>query len=268
MFKRTLVFVRNVTKNGLLVSVAVVSPAAEKKDVSFAIPKEEEKEQTGWDRLRLMYTKDEFGNLSPEMSAVLQTSFLSLFVGFVYGGFKASKEAYLDFIERNQATIYENVFDAKRKLQNHVTVNFGRGAFHWGWRLAVFCGSFQLFLTTIATYRGQASVMDYVASGLIAGSLYKFQHGPRGMIVGGTVGSVLGLFAGSLSQFLLSYCDSSFDELIEWQNKLHNLRDEQFKEGLVKYHEDQVQETVPLLKHHEVLHQGDSTNVSDKKEVK
>ena len=55
----------------------------------------------------------EFGNFSPEMSAVIQTSFLSLFAGCVYGGFKASKAAYLDFLERNQATIYDNMFDAK-----------------------------------------------------------------------------------------------------------------------------------------------------------
>lgn len=55
----------------------------------------------------------EFGYYSPEINAVMQTAFVSLFAGVIYGGIKASKDAYVDFIERNQATIYENIFDAK-----------------------------------------------------------------------------------------------------------------------------------------------------------
>lgn len=57
MLKKTLVFVRNVTKNGLLLSVAIVAPVAEKEnDLSFTAPKEEKRQLTGWDRVRLMYS--------------------------------------------------------------------------------------------------------------------------------------------------------------------------------------------------------------------
>lgn len=260
---------RNIAKNRVvLCSAAVISPSVvNKDDISFELPKEETKEQTGWDRLWLMYTKDEFDNVSPEISAVLQTSFMSLFVGAVYGGFKASRQAYEDFIERNQATVYENMFDAKRRLQNHVTINFGRGAFHFGWRLALFCGSFQLLLTSIATYRGNTSVMDYVASGMIAGSVYRVQLGPRGIIVGGVVGSILGLFAGSLSQFLLSFYDSSYEEVVVWQNKIRDIREDEFKKGLKAHREKDIKDTLPLLQHHEQL-VSSSTHGGDKKEVK
>lgn len=260
---------RNIAKNRLvLCSAAVITPTVgNKDDISFEPLQEEKKEHTGWDRLRLMYTKDEFGNISQQMSAVLQTSFMSLFAGAAYGGFKASKQAYEDFIERNQATVYENMLDAKRRLQNHVTINFGRGAFHWGWRLALFCGSFQLLLTSIATYRGNTSVMDYVASGMIAGSVFRAQLGPRGIIVGGTVGSILGLLAGSLSQLLLSFYDSSFEDVIVWQNKLSNIKEEEFSKGLKKHRERDFKGTVPLLRHHEQL-VSESTHGDDKKEVK
>jgi complex I assembly factor TIMMDC1 len=65
-----------------------------------------------------------------------------LFVGVVYGGFLGSRKAYFDFMDRNQATAFANHFEAKRKLQDSVTVNFGRNAFKFGWRLALFTTSY------------------------------------------------------------------------------------------------------------------------------
>lgn len=43
---------------------------------------------------------------------------------------------------------------------SQVTVGFGRGAFMWGWRLGLFCSTFMLFTTSIATYRGKSSVVE------------------------------------------------------------------------------------------------------------
>lgn len=60
MLERTLVLIRNITKNGLLVcSVAVVSENVHKnEDIRFDPPKEEKEKQTGWNRLRIMYSRE------------------------------------------------------------------------------------------------------------------------------------------------------------------------------------------------------------------
>lgn len=98
--------------------------------------------------------------MSPELNAMYQAGFLGAFVGefpllfdsspnslphlsgSVYGGFLGSRKAYFDFLDRNQATAFESHLDAKRKLQDAVTVNFAKNAFRFGWRLALFTTSY------------------------------------------------------------------------------------------------------------------------------
>jgi hypothetical protein len=55
----------------------------------------------------------EFGNISPELNAVLQAGFMGMFIGACYGGFVNSKVAYTDFMERNEATVFKSHFEAK-----------------------------------------------------------------------------------------------------------------------------------------------------------
>ena len=47
------------------------------------------------------------------MNNVLQTGAMSMFVGAIYGGFIQSRVAYMDFIKNNQATSFQNHWDAK-----------------------------------------------------------------------------------------------------------------------------------------------------------
>lgn len=62
--------------------------------------------------------------------------------GAVYGGVLGSRKSYMDFMERNQATAFENHLDAKRKLQDQVTTGFAKNAFRFGWRLGLFTTSY------------------------------------------------------------------------------------------------------------------------------
>ena len=48
----------------------------------------------------------------------------------------------MDFMERNQATAFASHLDAKRKLQDQVTMGFAKNAFRFGWRLALFTFSY------------------------------------------------------------------------------------------------------------------------------
>lgn len=55
----------------------------------------------------------EFGSMSSELNAVYQAGFLGLFAGAVYGGFNYSRNAYFQFMDKNQATAFKSHLDAK-----------------------------------------------------------------------------------------------------------------------------------------------------------
>ncbi|GFG34337.1 hypothetical protein Cfor_08958 [Coptotermes formosanus] len=168
--------------------------------------------ETGWERLYLMYSLDEFGNVSPELNAACQAGFTGMFVGACYGGIVNSKIAYTDFMERNDATVFKSHLEAKKKLQDQVTIAFGKGAFRWGWRLGLFTGSYVLLTTSVSVYRGYSSILEYVAAGCITGALYKFNMGLAGMAVGGGLGGVLGGIAGLVSLTILKLSGMSMEE--------------------------------------------------------
>ncbi|XP_063922274.1 RPII140-upstream gene protein isoform X1 [Zophobas morio] len=173
--------------------------------------------ETGWERVQRMFQVDEFGELSKEVVTVMHVGAMSLFVGALYGGVIHSRVAYMNFIKNNQATAFNDHLEAKKRLQDAVTKSFGKGAWKWAWRLSLFCSTFVGVSTTISVYRGKTGILDYVAAGLVSGSLYKLNSGPRGMIVGGGLGSVLGLMAGSVTLGILSLTGMTMEEARYWQ---------------------------------------------------
>lgn len=201
--------------------------------------------ETGWERLYLMYSSDEFGNLSPELNAACQAGFTGLFVGACYGGIINSKTAYTNFMERNDATVFKSHMEAKKKLQDQVTVAFGKGAFRWGWRLGLFTGTYVLLTTSISVYRGYSSILEYAAAGCITGALYKFNMGLAGMAVGGGLGGVLGGIAGLVSLSILKLSGMSMEEVRYWQYQWKEDRNRRFFRG-VKDDENNT-----LLAHHD-----------------
>lgn len=67
--------------------------------------------------------------MSPELNSIYQAGFLGFLSGALYGGFIHSRNAYEGFMEKNQATAFKSHLDAKKKLQDQVTINFAKGAF-------------------------------------------------------------------------------------------------------------------------------------------
>lgn len=51
--------------------------------------------------------------MSPELNAAIQSGIMGIFIGACYGGIINSKNAYTDFIERNEATVFKNHLEAK-----------------------------------------------------------------------------------------------------------------------------------------------------------
>ncbi|XP_014258555.1 RPII140-upstream gene protein isoform X2 [Cimex lectularius] len=203
----------------------------------------------GWARVKNVFTKDEFGNLSPEMVTILQTAFLSAFFGAFYGGFTHSREAYLRFIERNDATKFVDHFEAKKKLQDTVTMGFAKGAMKWGWRIASFSSIYMTSVTLFSAYRGEMKLLDFVTAGILAGGLYRANHGFRGVMVGSCIGTFLGLFAGSLSVAMLKLSGTNYDDIYAWNYENINIRNRKFAERLkTKF---QGEENTKLLEEHD-----------------
>lgn len=108
------------------------------------------------------------------MSSIYQAGCMGLLVGFIYGGFMGSSKAYMDFMERNQATAFETHHIAKKTLQDSVTVNFVKKGWKLGWRLSVFATMYMGTCTVISVYRNKYSITDYIAAGAVTGAVYKW----------------------------------------------------------------------------------------------
>lgn len=194
----------------------------------------EDLKSTGWDRVKAMYTKTELDEVSIELHNVAQTTMSGLFVGAFLGGFAKSRDAYLTFMENNQATIFNSTFEAKKKMQDYITVSFARGAYHWGWRLGIFTGTFSLISTTLSVYRDESSIADYVTGGIITGAIYKANLGPAAMLVGAGLGGALSLFGGILIFSILKLTGLTMQDIRKSLYKIREARQDQMNQAIDK----------------------------------
>ncbi|KAH8417646.1 hypothetical protein KR222_003496 [Zaprionus bogoriensis] len=200
-------------------------------------------EETGAERLKQMFTIDEFGSISSELNSVYQAGFLGFLIGGIYGGVTQSRVSYINFMENNQATAFKSHLEAKKKMQDQFTVNFAKGGFKWGWRVGLFTTSYFGIITGISVYRGKSSIYEYLAAGSITGGLYKLNLGLRGMAAGGIIGAFLGGIAGVASLLLMKASGTSMEEVRYWQYKWRLDRDENVQSAI----KSQVRKEEPEL---------------------
>ncbi|EDW14963.1 RPII140-upstream gene protein [Drosophila mojavensis] len=189
-------------------------------------------DETGMERLKQMFTVDEFGSISSELNSIYQVGFFGFLVGAIYGGVTQSRVSYMNFMENNQATAFKSHFDAKKKLQDQFTVNFAKGGFKWGWRVGLFTTSYFGIITGISVYRGKSSIYEYLAAGSITGALYKLNLGLRGMAAGGIIGGFMGGVAGVASLLLMKASGTTMEEVRYWQYKWRVQRDDDIHQAL------------------------------------
>ncbi|KAH8375856.1 RPII140-upstream gene protein [Drosophila serrata] len=199
-------------------------------------------EETGLERLKHMFSIDEFGSISSELNSIYQAGFLGFLIGAIYGGVTQSRTGYMNFMENNQATAFKSHFDAKKKLQDQFTVNFAKGGFKWGWRVGLFTTSYFGIITCISVYRGKSSIYEYLAAGSLTGSLYKMNLGLRGMAAGGIIGGFLGGVAGVTSLLLMKASGTSMEEVRYWQYKWRLERDDNIQQAFKKMTEGEEPE--------------------------
>lgn len=189
-------------------------------------------------RVHKMFQIDDFGEPSAELHSVVQATTYAGFIGACIGGFVRSRTAYMNFIETNEATIFKSIKDAKKKLQDHVTIAFGKGAFQWGWRMAFFTGTFCLVSTVISVYQGETGLIEYIAAGALTGALYKLNLGLAATLVGGGLGAILGMCGGLLTLAILKLTGFSLEDIRNTMYKFRQIRNDSFSQ----YKEDNATE--------------------------
>ncbi|KAB0794775.1 hypothetical protein PPYR_11614 [Photinus pyralis] len=198
--------------------------------------------ESGWERVKSLFEKDDFGRITPELQSIINVGCASCFLGMLYGGITNTRETYIDFVKNNQATSFKSHLEAKKTLQDRMTLSFAKGAFKWGWRLTVFSSTYIVVSTLYSTYRGKNGILEHTAAGTVAGSLYKFKLGPPAMLVGGLVGGALGSVAGVATNVLLKLSGMTMQEVRYWNYKWLKKRSDKYNEEFKKHIEkDQIE---------------------------
>lgn len=88
----------------------------------------------------LFYSGD---GLTKELQSIINVTISSTVVGIILGGSQSTKHTVNNFISSNEATRFTSHFDAKRHLQQIVSVNFIKQGGKLGGKLGLFCFLFR-----------------------------------------------------------------------------------------------------------------------------
>ncbi|XP_014665551.1 PREDICTED: RPII140-upstream gene protein-like isoform X2 [Priapulus caudatus] len=194
-------------------------------------------EETGLDRVKKIFSKDEFEEYSIELEWVKDVVTGTLIFGMVMGASIEFRNAKERFIQRHAVTVFESQFDAKKRLQDYISTNMLRRGWKLAWRMALFTGSFFLVTNTVSAYRNKSGVLDFVAGGVAAGSLYKVNMGIKGMFAGGVLGGFFGLVGGSVAWLTMYAAGTRMEEVKYWQRMM---RDDKRGISTMKYAENEA----------------------------
>lgn len=121
--------------------------------------------ESGWDRLRELFVKDEQQRTSEELQNIYRASISAGIIGWAYGGIPAFIHAKQRYIEQSQAEIYHNRFDAVQSAHRAAMRGFIRYGWRWSWRTAVFVTIFNTVNTGLNVYRNKNALSHFVIAG-------------------------------------------------------------------------------------------------------
>ncbi|KAL1021973.1 hypothetical protein UPYG_G00020620 [Umbra pygmaea] len=153
---------------------------------------------TGWDRIKDLFDRNEKQKYPEEVSSVVKSAFAGALAGLIYGGLPAARHARERFIQLHQAEIYRSRVEAVRRAHNAAIRGFVRYGWRWSWRVAAFVTLFNTVSTGLSVYRDQYSLSHYSAAGALTGGLFRLNLGLRGLLAGTAIGATMGVPAGVL----------------------------------------------------------------------
>ncbi|XP_054569925.1 complex I assembly factor TIMMDC1, mitochondrial isoform X2 [Eptesicus fuscus] len=176
--------------------------------------------ESGWDRLRQLFAKDERQRNSKELEDIYKAAITGCIIGWAYGGIPAFTHAKQRYIEQNQAEVYYNRFDAVQSAHRAATRGFIRYGWRWGWRTAVFVTIFNTVNTGLSVYRDKNALSHFIIAGAVTGSLFRINLGLPGFVAGGIIGALLGTPVGSLLMALQKYYGETIQERKQKDKKI------------------------------------------------
>ncbi|XP_004675249.1 PREDICTED: complex I assembly factor TIMMDC1, mitochondrial [Condylura cristata] len=212
-------------------------PLAEKKLPSY-VP-ERHLPESGWERLRQLFVKDEQQRTSEELQNIYRAAVSAGIIGWAYGGIPAFIHAKQRYVEQSQAQVYHNQLDAVQSAHQAATRGFIRYGWRWSWRTAVFVTIFNSVNTGLNVYRNKNTLSHFVIAGAVTGSLFRINLGLRGLVAGGIIGALLGTPVGGLLMVLQKYYGETLQE--------------KKQKDLIALHEQKRQEWEARLQFTEIL---------------
>jgi len=184
-----------------------------------------------------MWRVDELGEVSPELDFVMTTTTMSTFAGLVYGATIDSKKTFNRFLEKNKYEMFKHPREAQSALQDKMVLSMMKGAWRYGWRMAVVSFTYSAVAQSLASVRNYVNPLDHALAGGVMGAVYRFNMGPKGMAGAGFIGSVLGLQIGVLFWGLQYMSGQTIEE--RWaeeydfiKNKINSKADSQRQEDV------------------------------------
>uniref|UniRef100_A0A8C9UNW3 Complex I assembly factor TIMMDC1, mitochondrial n=1 Tax=Spermophilus dauricus TaxID=99837 RepID=A0A8C9UNW3_SPEDA len=189
--------------------------------------------ESGWDRLRELFVRDEQQRISKELENIYRAAASAGIIGWAYGGIPAFIHAKQRYIEQSQAEIYHNRFDAVQCAHRAATRGFIRYGWRWSWRTAVFVTIFNSVNTGLTVYRNKNAMSHFVIAGAVTGGLFRINLGIRGLVAGGIIGGLLGTPVGGLMMALQKYYGETVQERKQKDRKaFYELKQEEWKARL------------------------------------
>lgn len=175
--------------------------------------------ESGRDRIKRMYSLNDYGLPSPELFYILKGGYFSAAFGGLLGAYRAIVNTRENFLRSNEATPFDSQHLARRRLTDTMTLSGMRAMLTHGFRVGAFTTSYLLLTLTAASYNNKLTIWEHIASGAFIGSVFRIKYGPRGMLAAGCLGGTLGLFAGGTLQISMWLTGTSYQELLYLQHE-------------------------------------------------
>jgi len=156
------------------------------------------------ERLSLMWRVEEYEEMSPELNLVYQSSMTATLVGGMAGAYHESKKMTQIFLEKNKHEMFRHPREAQASLQDRMIIAYFKGFTKLGSRMLLLSFTYTAVAQSMACIRNYVNPLDHMLAGATMGAIYRFNMGPKGMVGGGVLGSLLGL-QGGLVFWLLQY---------------------------------------------------------------
>lgn len=156
--------------------------------------------ERGWDRVvKYLIRKNSVNSdYYPERALIHQAVGLGAATTFFIASYFGSRNSYNTFIEVNRASAYSTKFTAERAAMDASVFGGLKQGMLYGGKTCLFIASFLSVSQALTVYRNKTSPLNYMIGGACTGALMRFHIGPRHLVAGSIIGSLIGVAAGAL----------------------------------------------------------------------